>query len=371
MYLKYDNSIMNKVYYRKAIILLILPSMALSSPDFEFTTDQACGTKRLDLPPEVLSTIPVQDQDGTNLCSAYASAQLIDAWRIANNPPVDALTSPIAFGVQYAAVTNQSGINFNPVLEVIGYAKKLDTCSYNVIRDEFNSKKSADFIYELVKNYQDAKNDSSQFEKSAKSILNCVLASGTSNTIDIEKIKKYMNEKTWVQYSNKIIEEICSNHKKSLSFLPGVTELKAHTYKNKTSAMNSFKKNINNRLDQKNAQPIGISYCKKVLKDKESNGVSPAGLLNNSTCNNQVHASVIVGRRLLKYKYGNKIETICQFLVRDSFGSSCNGYDLYEPDSIPMNTGEDRPKICENGQVWVDENSLMMNTSEVFHLKDK
>ena len=354
-----------------SILMLTFSLKSVAETDFNFTSDQECTEKRLDKPPESASKIPVQDQDGTNLCSAYTSAQLIDSWRTAYDPPVDEFTSPISLGIQFAAKTNKDKINGNPVLEMLDYAKNLDSCSYSVVRDDFNSKKSADFIYELIQNYKKVKSDPSKLDQTANAVLNCVLGGGNNSQINIEKIKNYMNENNWVQFTNKIIEDLCRGHKRPLAFLPTVEKYKSNTYKDQFKAMNIFHSVINNRLNQKSAQPIGISYCRSVLANKDAEGVSTSGELNTSTCKEgSIHASVIVGRRLLKYKDGDKIGTICQYLVRDSFGSSCNGYND-DPEALPSKPGADKPKTCEKGQIWVDENVLLRNTAEVFHLKDK
>ncbi len=353
------------------LFILLAAFYANAAPEYEFTSDQECTEKRLDLPPGVSSKIPVQDQDGTSLCSAYTAAQLIDGWRLINDQPLTELTSPISLGVQYASKTNKPKFADLPVTDMMDFSKNLDTCSYNVVRDDFNSKKSADFIYELISNFSKAKANTSEKGKSAQAILNCVLASGTKKTFDIAKIESYLDENHWVQFTNRIMEDLCQGHKKSLAFLPATQTLRAGNSGNQFTAMNAFRSRINERLSKSNSQPIGISYCRSVLKDKDSEGVSMKGELSKDTCKGAVHTSVIVGRRLLKYKYAGKTETICQFLVRDSYGSSCNGYDEFDPEALPSKSGGEMPKICEKGQVWVDENALLRNTNEVFHLKDK
>ncbi len=353
------------------VFLLFTPVILFGATDFEFTSDKDCSEKRLDRVPEMCSKIPVQDQDGTGLCSAYTTTQLVDCWRAANDQPVTDFTSPIPLGVQYAAKAGKDQINGNPVFDMIDYARNLDSCSYSVVRDEFNSKKSADFIYELVKNFQNAKTNPSSKDASADSIMKCVLGSGTNKTFSIEQIKNYMDEKHWVNFTSKIMDDLCKGHKKPLAFLPTAVKLKSNEIGDHFKSMNTFRSLINGRLDKKNAQPVGISYCRTVLKDKDAEGVSLRGALNKDTCKGEVHASVIMGRRLLKYKDGDKTQTICQYLVRDSYGSSCNGYAEHEAEAIPSTPGGEKPKICERGQVWVDENALLRNTAEVFHLKDK
>lgn len=341
-------------------------NFALANDGFEFTSDSQCTDKRLDKPPESASKIPVQDQDGTNLCSSYTAAQLIDAWRAVNNPPIDDFTSPLALGVEYASLTSaQKLMEFNPIT-FSQQAKKLNSCSYNVVKDKLNSQEPSQVLGEIADNYMMAKNNPSLKASASQAIHNCLLKSGMKNNLDIEKISEYMNETSWIKFTNRILQDACSDNKKPLSYLPDILFKRGRNYKNQFAAMNDFRKTINEKLDRKNAMPIGITYCKHILKDRESIGVGMNSQLDDRTCKNGVHASVIVGRRLLKFKNGDKVDTICQYLVRNSYGSSCNEYEPYEKDALPNSSGEN-PKVCENGQIWVDEHLLLRNTAEVFH----
>lgn len=358
-------------FLNNSIVFTLMILSFNARAEFEFTDKNDCTEKRLDQPPEASSKVPVQDQDGVGLCAAYTSTQLIDAWRVKYDQPVDDLTSPLAFGVQFANKTQSNRLANLPTITMLEYSKNLNSCSYNVVRDEFNSKRSADFINELAENYDRAQKNPSQRGSAAQAVLNCVLNGGNYPHINIEKINRYFDEKHWVGFTNKIMEDLCGNNQKSLASLPDVVKKQAKNYKNHAAAMNDFRPYINERLNQKNPLPIGINYCKKVLKDRDANGITDSGILSNQNCPDDAHASVIVGRRLLKYKDGNKINTICQYLVRNSYGSSCNSYDKYEADGIPSKPGGEKPKICENGQIWVDENALLKNTAEIFHLKDK
>ena len=64
------------------------------------------------------------------------------------------------------------------------------------------------------------------------------------------------------------------------------------------------------------------------------------------------HASLVIGRR--KDPDSGK----CQFLVRNSWGTGCDGY---------RQAGWD----CEHGNIWVDEAALKVNLTEVYYLESK
>jgi hypothetical protein len=78
-------------------------------------------------------------------------------------------------------------------------------------------------------------------------------------------------------------------------------------------------------LNRENPQPVAVSYCANFMREH----------LKNKKCAG--HASVIVGRR-------KTAEGKCEILIRNSWGESCKRYP--------------KPENCENGQYWVDEDTL-------------
>ncbi len=93
-----------------------------------------------------------------------------------------------------------------------------------------------------------------------------------------------------------------------------------------------FGEMINNLLNQ--ASGVGIGYLYRAVESRVNTNSIGA------------HASVIVGRRFISSTQK------CEFLVRDSYGSTCqdsNGQDRYQ-----------RP--CENGSVWVEARTLLRDT---------
>jgi hypothetical protein len=87
-------------------------------------------------------------------------------------------------------------------------------------------------------------------------------------------------------------------------------------------------------LNEKSPKAVGIGYLYGALNSiKNPGSISP-------------HASVIIGKRI------STDSGKCEFLVRDSFGSSCNDEDGRPRYSLP----------CENGGVWVHARSLMKST---------
>lgn len=338
---------------------MILPPTAVA---YRLTPESKCTSKRLDLPPGVAARIPIKDQDGTRLCTAFSASQLIDSWRIINDPPVTQFTSPIALGAEHAAMKGRNDLNGFLSTEIIENARNLNSCSYNAVSDQFNQKQSADFLNELAASFATARGNNANLEVAANRAKSCLMAAGLyKSTISLASISQHLLAQNRIQFISRILNDVCAGQKIPLTKIPPIVIERSAVHGSHSAGMPKMRDLINRRLDESNPQPIGISYCRDVLLDPNVNGVSERGFLTEATCKGELHSSVIVGRRLLRYQSEGRTKTICQFLVRDSYGTSCNAYKD-DPNATPK-------EVCERGQVWVDEDVLMHNTSEVYHLK--
>lgn len=96
--------------------------------------------------------------------------------------------------------------------------------------------------------------------------------------------------------------------------------------------LNPFKI-IDDQLNQKNI--VGIDYNSNVLEN-----IKPRGL--------SLHASSIVGRRF------NSSTKQCEYLIRNSYGSSCDGYDSHLE--------------CDQGNLWIAKKYLRPVLYDVIYL---
>lgn len=339
-----------------ALTALLIVAHA-GAAELQLLEDAACTTIRLDKSPYPSSRVPVQDQGGTQLCSAYAAAQLADSWRLRKDPTA-LLSSPISIALENASVGGANRINDLPVLDLMRRINELRPCNYNEVGDTFGTDGPADFIFKLIQIYRSA-NESQQMYPKVASALDTLLQSAGLRRPD--RMISLLQLPNWVAFVSSAVNGSCQKTI-DMKSLPPVTFYKSSMAPSRSEAMKTMRDMINVHLERQ-SQPVGISYCKSVLLDRDSGGVSESGILNTSTCSGQVHASVVLGRRLARYvKDDGKEATICQFLVRDSYGGSCGKYGD-DPRTTPNQT-------CERGQVWVDENALMQNTSEVFLLRE-
>lgn len=348
-------------FYLRAQLATTVIFVASISSAIDFMKPEDCTSKRLDKSPYVASKLPILDQT-SNKCVAYLAAQLVDCWRITNDPPVTQLTSPIALAYEYAALSGSDDPNMFYSTEILSNINKLNSCSYDVVKDRFNGKGAADFFFEISMAYKTAQSQPNKIDLATANTLNCMIKYNIPNAsqINAAMIKEYLQSVSSVQFINKLLEKVCSNNKIPLNNIPVPPKItKVSDYNNQLEGMAKVRDKINQRLDMKVPQPIGVGFCRDVFFNRDLKSVSDSGKLISGKCK-EPHAAMIVGRRILEYKDGAETKKVCQFLIRDSHGSSCNAYKN-DPSSNP-------PEVCENGQVWVDEDALLENTINVVHI---
>jgi hypothetical protein len=343
-------------------ILICSISYAGNKSAFQYTSSSDCSPIRTDLPPNPASKIKHYDMDGLMMCTAYSNCYAADAERLRRNPNLNHLTSPLYLGIQYAKNKNQTSLVITDEFGISKSIRNMKSCSYDVVGDTFLNQKNGPFLSSI---YSDSK------QKNAYS-LQCQLKAAFPSFNSINNVNNYLSAPNIVDFASKVFSDACQADTNDLSDLPElVSETTSKFGSNRLAAVNSFRNTLNSNLAT--GKPVGINYCQLALKNPSIKGISEDGTPNPDTCSIGIsdeckvdkskcfdgHSSNIVGRRLLKYKDGNTEKAICQYLVRDVYGSSCSKYPD-DPSSNPSNT-------CEDGSVWMDEDAILFNTYETFH----
>lgn len=346
-----------------------------------------CKDLRLDLPPGSMSTIPVYDQDSLGLCYAFAASQLVDAYRFSHGDGKRSLlTSPVVAAAQSgAAEWFRDDLDGGIVGNVVESIRKGGICDRDVVLRQWGGDDIKPYLIDLRK-FFDAHRAYAKEHTSVVQSLRNLLSNEHENadiarnrvfkaqeiqcylkrSVPIEKaqlpsiglIGELLNQNDPIMFLSQIFKKTCEGHSTAVT-VPEVTNvfLSAPFVKNRISESNDITKIIQARLSRSNPQPIAISYCAAVLTDQTYKGferMSSSSLLGwkgdivpksqRPDCGN--HASLVIGQRM----NGGK----CQFLVRNSWGSSCAGY------SWP----------CQNGNIWIDSDRLAENIYKLSWLGD-
>lgn len=366
---------MNKILFLITDLLLIL-NYSYASPEdvakeFRFTPARECVEKRLDLPPGVMAKVPVQDQNTSNFCWSYAGTQLIDAWRAKHNPPTPPWTSPVSHAFKYLDQIGESNPNLNQSgVHFLRKAINWPSCSQSVVNDRLSGKDHSDFFNKMQELYRLARSGQASENTLNNYLQNCLMGAGLNKKIQWHQVSQHIQQKEWTGFANQVIGEICKNHSRANGEMPYPINLGAHTKGSGVEGMRAIQKTLNETFSKDNPLPVAVNICSEIFNYlhkptlRMNNGLDASKCVSKSGVNMNTHASVIVGRRPVKVKHSDGREmTICQYLIRNSYGTSCNQYSHPTP-FIP----NDR---CVNGQIWVDERTLLTNTDEAYYLPDR
>ena len=341
-----------------------------------------CSSIRLDAPGGPVHSLPIMDQADLPFCESFASVIAIDAARFYDNgnSAVEPVSCPISLAVRTAGLAGLQSIESLGVETLLKNVHLVGICDQQQIAKQLAASLEKNFCSDISA-FASTLRTSGEFAKTPGS-NSCGLRQQNINALDPLKVLAHV---TKTEANAKALQlkfdQLCvpltkptnlnkysPNHHNSKPF---TTEQNSPTRKQR---YNSLRASIDEALSGSKPVPPVIRYCSNFLFDANSpSGIDPSkGNMEN--CNKRdsrgntiigKHTSAVVGRR--KSKDGKS----CEFLIRNSAGTSCNPYDKkWECDTtkggLPCPAGD----IC-GGQVWVDEETLLSNLQDVIHLKAK
>ena len=337
----------------------------LTGAVWDFKSNESCTTVRLDQQPP-LSRIPITNQGGLPNCGAHSTATLLDFERFSRNPDAKGFVSPMLLTAEYIA--SIGGKNFNAAGDPIDMAfaalrPYVNHCDRTLLENELavDWARLGSALYDA----QDQRRPDLLAQALARARFPGGMASNLRPTIE------YVNVPFHTGLSA-LVNDLCKGAKLApppplkVEFRVLNHVLPAHG----GSAMRAqldFRRTVDSRLEK--GLPTGINYCGLIRSDPNVLGLNHLGRIA-STCRDPDtfslgHSSVIAGRRLLTYRKPSGGEgKICQYLVRDNYGTGYCRKFPDDPDTVP-------PQRCENGQIWIDEDALFTNTAELFWYSPK
>lgn len=332
-----------------------------------------CTAIRLDAPGMPLENIPIHDQDGLNICDHYAAAQIIDAHRFYENGKRfnGHVSSPIALSAMLTSkFKDKTSIEGLMAEDIIRLSHKIGTCNDETLVSKMASSDKVDFCEELK--WALNKIRPNRYNSASKNVANSSMCSVRKDATfggfqGIDLLAEFLGANKDLQAVANEIQKICSGNMlatsiKKPNYLVGGKFKFANTTEEQ-SRHATFKNLIDSALDNPRPMPAGIRYCAFVLtKDSFSSVNGQSGHINNCTSDGQsgAHASIIVGRRPSKSGNG------CQYLIRNTYGTSCNSY-LSKWECDKTKGGNQCPPGTQcGGQIWVDETDLLKNTQDIF-----
>lgn len=317
----------------------------------------------------VFRQMPLYSQGSTGICYAYAAIEMVDYWRETFGLKITkkmALSSPV-----YAALltrkmftdlkeTTLTGGTVGMALKAI---KKYGMCRDDIVqksmkkftkKHDLDQRKFLEIISKFFLLYPKFEDKLTRFglEKLWKYMKNIFKneEGKIDKNIDYGKIYKelvpHITNGTMVSFLGSVLKEC---QKKTSIYLNSKKIPNFKTVYLRGPSFDIVKKDFSMSLNMKKAQPIAISYCSKMLRDKNYKGTvvhpdkSFGGQKVPKSKDCGPHASVIIGKK--------KIEGKCNYLIRNTWGSGCDQYDW----KCKMNA------YGEAVGIWVPEDALFSN----------
>lgn len=270
--------------------------------------------------------IPVYDQDGIGICYAYVAAQLVDYHLVKSGK--DRSVHPLWAALKYADTQKQdkisSGVTYNSISEI----KSKGNCSYDKITgsiSEWATKANVkdvdviDLIERLAPKLKNLYNAKTMLDPKA------IVSEAEIDVVIKEAIKDHepwcSPGATWealmpelrsisIFSSKKILSELvlpeCKDSLDSVN-IPHPVYTDSHTD-------SVWVPHMQRKLSSLKA-PISVSYCSRVLKEPDFDGVERKTAKTPETFADNCggHESLIVGKKM--------IGESCHFLLRNSWGN--------------------------------------------------
>lgn len=363
---------MNKIL---ATLLILLPASVFGNnihllEEIELGHESECAPVRLDLPPGPLARSPVSIQAGFDNCWAHTAANLMNAWIGMNDvQKTSAAASPVALTFEYLKLTGIEQIhNSNSAIAVLRNAHLLEGCQIETLPDIKGNLKATSLFNELYLLYE--KKDKISLSDSTR-IINDNLASFGLITFKSELVEKLLTHPTRMKFLGAVEDEICKNSRIGYKGMPPPQVIRANDFGGLKKGTHAVKMFIDAQLNKKQPIPVGISYCDIRRTDRKFAAMDASGKIeinNKQYCPHGAHGGVIVGRRKVLFRTSESgpflpENYICQYLVRDSGGTSCASYK----DNQSLQPSDK----CIEGQIWMEEDILLLNTSEAYYLPNR
>lgn len=387
----YMTQIQTFIVFVFTILNPLFASEKISMSEMTRAENSDCSEVRLDESPGLMANIPIQDQSGTGFCWSYASSQLLDAWRAKYPPPgTPPWTSPDALAFEYMSkkgITDPDApVN---MFDFLKQAPSLKSCDYSLFNNKrFDGKKDFALFKRLEELHRLARTPNSDPQLIQAMSRDCFAGVHPSkqNLFNINEIKNYATSHEWISFTQNILSSYCEGNNQKLDYIPQPDSKSPYTYvsNNGLRGIAAMQKAINSHLNKydktRNPKvlPIGVDFCAEILNRPLAPTMNKDGRLDSSACVSKngkkqaKHSAVIVGRRPAMWvdpKNPNRKLPICQYLIRNSYGTSCKAYppsDIFQPaDRCAKSDGK------ESGQIWVDEISLLGNSDAAYFFPER
>jgi hypothetical protein len=310
---------------------------------------------RLDDPGGSMEHVIVKDQVNFGICYAAAASSYVDAYLTVHKGLLTNKIDHTSSFIELALGTNQlkkspDAYDGGEICSVLDYVADNGFCDNTNIIEKLTNK-NLDELFSMLQFYYDSNRkvdleDQVLSQSFASNVQSCMKSFGVEPALtpSIKSILGSLAATTSMGFLKDIVSYQCTSESRiKVKDDIRCPKMDFDLERKIISSIDDTKNWINDHLDNATPKlPIPISFCSEVLYSGNSYHSKNADQVIRSDCG--AHAVLIIGRRK------NPTTGTCQYLLRNSWGTSCNN---------PFSTDVE----CEQGKgnIWIDANSLASN----------
>jgi hypothetical protein len=298
-----------------------------------------CSEIDLNKDPASLGLVPRWEQGETQLCYAFTTAQLVDAYRIKKGDlHANQFTSPLILASQTIQKYRDKGTTYRggKIEHAFKTAREKGSCNAQYVSDRWG-KSNAQKILNLL---------SDCHKRGGKENANrqAVAEGCMQELLDQEVTRDYLPTTgefaKFLDHSREdFISSVLSSPCKEVNSLAQIPAPNRY-FRPRADTLDMVEK-VHHLLAEKT--PVGVNFCAEAVTDKNHVGRRDK---NEWICSKGLrHSAIIAGRKNI----GGK----CHFLIRDTGCEALNR----------------NGKHCENGEYWIEDKHLVQNSEGLIWLE--
>jgi hypothetical protein len=301
---------------------------------------ETCSEIDLNKDPASLGLVPRWEQGDTQLCYAFTTAQLVDAYRIKKGDlHANQFTSPLVLASQTIQKYHDKGTTYGggKIEHAFKTAREKGSCNAKYISDRWgksNAKKIISLLSRCYKKGVKEENKLAVAEQCVQDLLDQEVTRDYLPTTG-EFVKHF--EESREDFMSAVLSSPCKEMN-SLSEIPAPTRY----FRPRADTMDMVEK-VHGLLADKT--PVGVNFCAEAVSDKAHVGHRDEDKKEWICAKGLRHSAIIAGRKMINGK--------CNFLIRDTGCESLNKSGKY----------------CENGEYWIEDKHLVANSEGLIWLQ--
>lgn len=323
------------------LIFALVMALSLSA----YAQGDDCSEIDLNKDPQALGLVPRWEQGDTKLCYAFATAQLVDAYRIRKGDlQANQFTSPLVLASQTIQSFHDKGTTYagGKIEHAFKTAREKGACVSKFVTDRWGKSDGKKIINILNRCYKKGDRADDKLADKLAVAEECI-----STLLEEDVTRDYLPttgefvkflEQSREDFISSVLSSPCKEMH-SLANLPSPTRF----FRPRADTSDMVAK-VQSLLENKT--PVGVNFCAEAITDKDHVGHRDESKHEWICAHGLRHSAIIAGRK----RVGDK----CQFLIRDTNCQALN---------------RNGQNICQNGEYWIEDKHLVQNAEGLIWLE--